>query len=80
MLSCRELEVMLSDKYTEFGATLLPIKGRSTFLKRLSWRWAVIHHHRLPCASSEAWLAHMRGLKESLLCVILVLGADGLGI
>lgn len=38
MLSCRELGVMLSDKYKELGSSLLPIKGRATFFNRLGWR------------------------------------------
>lgn len=47
-MSCRELEVMLSDKYMEFRSSLLPIKGRVTSFKRPSGRWAVAYPLQKP--------------------------------
>lgn len=42
-MSCRDLNVLLSDKYTEFSSSLLAVKSRPIFFNRLSRRWAVSH-------------------------------------
>lgn len=58
MLSCRDLNVLLSDKYMEFSSSLLAVKGRPIFFNRLSWRWAVSHLWKFrSLARASVWLA-----------------------